>query len=98
MKEFINSLTGTWMMVADEREAEYLAAGHRPAASEKLQTVSTPAPAQPAKDAGTGTEGTQGKADADTDRPADRPAQKPAANAAPKKAPAAQRKKPAAKK
>ena len=31
MREFINRLTGTRMAVADEREAEYLAAGHRPA-------------------------------------------------------------------
>lgn len=29
MKVFINSLTGTRMLVADAREAEYLAAGHR---------------------------------------------------------------------
>lgn len=29
MKEFINSLTGTRMLVADDREAEYKAAGHR---------------------------------------------------------------------
>ena len=28
MVEFINSLTGTRMFVADGREAEYLAAGH----------------------------------------------------------------------
>ena len=28
MKEFINGLTGTRMLVADDREAEYLAAGH----------------------------------------------------------------------
>lgn len=32
MKEFINSLTGTRMVVSDEREKEYLDAGHRPAA------------------------------------------------------------------
>lgn len=29
MKEFINSLTGTRMLVADDREEEYRAAGHR---------------------------------------------------------------------
>ena len=33
MKEFINSLTGTRMVVSDEREKEYLDAGHRPAAA-----------------------------------------------------------------
>lgn len=32
MKEFINSLTGTRMVVSDEREKEYLAAGHQPVA------------------------------------------------------------------
>lgn len=37
MKEFINSLTGTRMQVADEREGEYLAAGHLPAVSRRLQ-------------------------------------------------------------
>lgn len=30
MKEFINGLTGTRMLVADDREEEYLAAGHKP--------------------------------------------------------------------
>lgn len=29
MKEFINGLTGTRMLVADDREKEYLAAGHK---------------------------------------------------------------------
>lgn len=47
MKEFINWLTGTRMLVADDREAEYLAAGHRLAA----EPAPEPAP-QPAADAG----------------------------------------------
>ena len=35
MKEFIHSLTGTRMLVDDDREAEYLAAGHRLAKADK---------------------------------------------------------------
>lgn len=33
MIKFINALTGTEMLVADDRKEEYLAAGHRLAAS-----------------------------------------------------------------
>lgn len=44
MVVFINSLTGTEMLVADDRKEEYLAAGHRLAAddsfkAEKAETV-----------------------------------------------------------
>ena len=44
MITFINSLTGTEMLVADDRKEEYLAAGHRLAASsaEKPDTVKEP--------------------------------------------------------
>ena len=42
MAEFINSLTGTRMWVAPEREAEYRLAGHRAGAKP------TPAPARKA--------------------------------------------------
>lgn len=47
MIEMINALTGTKMCIAPEREAEYLAAGHRLAAEPSPE----PAP-QPAADAG----------------------------------------------
>ena len=40
MKEFIHSLTGTRTTVADDREAEYLAAGHKPVKSKGKQTGS----------------------------------------------------------
>ncbi len=33
MMKFINSITGNTMWVADNRAGEYIAAGHRPAAS-----------------------------------------------------------------
>ena len=44
MIKFINSLTGTDMLVADDRKEEYLAAGHRLAVNdsdktEKAETV-----------------------------------------------------------
>ncbi len=44
MITFINSLTGTEMLVADDRKEEYLAAGHRLAVNnsdkaEKAETV-----------------------------------------------------------
>jgi len=44
MKEFINAFTGTTMWVADEREEEYKAAGHRLAA-DSLE----PKPSKPVK-------------------------------------------------
>lgn len=37
MTVFINSLTGTEMLVADDRKEEYLAAGHKLAASSKAE-------------------------------------------------------------
>lgn len=43
MKEFIHSLTGTRMWVADDREQEYLAAGHRLAGSEVPKDQDPPA-------------------------------------------------------
>lgn len=43
MKEFIHSLTGTRMWVADDREQEYLAAGHRLAGSEEPKDQDPPA-------------------------------------------------------
>lgn len=50
MIAFINSLTGTEMLVADDRKDEYLAAGHRLAVSltEKPEPVEEPKKA-PAK-------------------------------------------------
>lgn len=42
MIKFINALTGTEMLVADDRKEEYMAAGHRLAASplaKKAETV-----------------------------------------------------------
>lgn len=46
MIAFINSLTGTEMLVADDRKEEYLAAGHRLAAgaseAEKPDAVEEP--------------------------------------------------------
>lgn len=44
MIKFINSLTGTEMLVADDRKEEYLAAGHKLAAlpsAKKAETVRT---------------------------------------------------------
>ena len=66
MKEFVNSLTGTKMMVSDEREAEYLAAGHQRIPPKKEETVALPAAgdravAQQEKTADTGS--TTSKAD-----------------------------------
>lgn len=50
MKEFINSLTGTRMLVADDRAEEYLAAGHRPAGADQAakseRQGSAPPPAE----------------------------------------------------
>lgn len=95
MKEFINGLTGTRMLVTDEREAEYLAAGHKPVKA-KAQETAVP----PAHTGGqtTGSEETSGAAEGA--KPA-----APAAGAAAKTQPAAQKKasttqkrKPAAKK
>ncbi len=38
MIKFINALTGTDMLVADDRKEEYLAAGHRLAVSSPVST------------------------------------------------------------
>lgn len=38
MIKFINSLTGTEMLVADDRKEEYIAAGHRLAAVSPVRT------------------------------------------------------------
>lgn len=43
MLRFINGITGTEMFVADERKDEYLAAGHRLAASATETTEKAPA-------------------------------------------------------
>lgn len=84
MVEMINALTGTKMCVAPEREAEYLAAGHRLAAE--------PAP-QPAADAGNADAGSKPE-------PAAKPAAPGAktSRAAPKSQASAAKRKPAAKK
>lgn len=42
MTEFINALTGTRMQVPDERKGEYLAAGHKLAASAAPTAVKAP--------------------------------------------------------
>ena len=42
MIEFINALTGTRMQVPDERKEEYLAAGHKLAASAAPTAVKAP--------------------------------------------------------
>ena len=39
MKEFINGLTGTRMLVADDREKEYLDAGHKPVRGQGQETA-----------------------------------------------------------
>lgn len=41
MIKFINSLTGTDMLVADDRKEEYLAAGHRLAAISSVNAKET---------------------------------------------------------
>ena len=41
MVTFINSLTGTEMLVADDRKEEYLAAGYKLAASSKAEKPDT---------------------------------------------------------
>lgn len=46
MVEFINSLTGTRMAVAPEREAEYLAAGHTRVADAPAEPPGGDAPAE----------------------------------------------------
>jgi hypothetical protein len=49
MVKFINRLTGTAMWVADERVAEYEAAGHRKAVSEARTTLPKAEPRQEPK-------------------------------------------------
>ena len=48
MAEFINSLTGTRMWVAPEREEEYRLAGHRPVDEDSAGAKPAPAPARKA--------------------------------------------------
>ena len=54
MVEFINKLTGTKMLVPDERAAKYEAAGHKPVAAPKKPAkaepkAEEPKPEEPAK-------------------------------------------------
>lgn len=42
MKKFINAYTGTLMFVADEREEEYKAAGHKPVADSFVLKTADP--------------------------------------------------------
>ena len=88
MKEFINGLTGTRMLVADDREAEYLAAGHRLAA----EPAPEPTP-PPAADAGNADAGSK---PASAAKPAEPGAK--TSRAAPKSQASAAKRKPAAKK
>ena len=48
MIKFINALTGTEMLVADDRKEEYLAAGHKLAAVPTAKKVE-PVPQEPKK-------------------------------------------------
>ena len=95
MKEFINGLTGTRMLVADDREKEYLAAGHK--------LVSVKEQENDAPHAHTGGQTTESEETSGAAEGAKQAA--PAAGAATKTQPAAQKKasttqkrKPAAKK
>ena len=73
MKEFINSLTGTRMFVADEREEEYKKAGHRPA--------DIPEPEPPAPDAGSAPEASETDTGAARAAEEEKPETEPAAPA-----------------
>ncbi len=89
MKEFINSLTGTRMFVADGREEEYKKAGHRPA--------DIPEPEPPAPDAGSAPEASETDTGAAQAAEEEKPETEPAAPA-PTKSVAAPKRKAAAKK
>lgn len=95
MKEFINSLTGTRMMVADDREAEYLAAGHKPARGKAQETTVPPAPADGQK---AGSEETSGAAEKAKPEPSAARKTSETKPAAQKKTAATGKQKPAAKK
>ena len=47
MRKLINAITGTEMWVADDRLDEYLAAGHKPAASESEKPMTEVQPSEP---------------------------------------------------
>lgn len=76
MVEFINSLTGTRMAVAPEREAEYLAAGHTRVADAPAEPPGGDAPAEQTAAAPPKAQAPAAKPEAKTPRPA---AKKPAA-------------------
>ncbi len=95
MKEFINGLTGTRMLVADDREKEYLAAGHKPVKAKEQETAAPPVNTGSQT---TGSEETSAVAEgAKTAVPAASKAAK-TQPAAQKKASTSQKRKPAAKK
>lgn len=50
MQEFIHSLTGTRMFVADDRVEEYRAAGHRPVETRRTSSEDSGQKEQPAPD------------------------------------------------
>ena len=75
MVEFINSLTGTRMAVAPEREAEYLAAGHTRVADAPAEPPGGDAPAEQTAAAPPKAQAPAAKPAAKTPRPA---AKKPA--------------------
>ena len=95
MKEFINCLTGTKMLVADEREQEYLAAGHRPLRLPEKSPAVPPEAEESGNQAASAATPPAEESGAEKAAPAK--AAKPAHSAA-KKPAAAQRQKPAAKK
>lgn len=76
MVEFINSLTGTRMAVAPEREAEYLAAGHTRVTDKPAAQPGGDAPAEQTAAAQPKAQAPAAKPAAKTHRPA---AKKPAA-------------------
>lgn len=76
MVEFINSLTGTRMFVAPEREAEYLAAGHSRVADAPAEPPGGDATAEQTAAAPPKAQAPAAKPAAKTPRPA---AKKPAA-------------------
>ena len=77
MVEFINSLTGTRMAVAPEREAEYLAAGHSRVADAPAEPPGGDAPAEQTAAAPPKAQAPAAKPAAKTPRPAAK--KKPAA-------------------
>lgn len=101
MKAFINSLTGTRMLVADAREAEYLAAGHRRAEPDAPEAPPLPGGDSPEKDAEKeAPSGESAAAEPESALPTGGETAKPASSARPaaRKSTAAQKKKPMARK